>query len=402
MTDTRTHATRKGGSKMRPLEDIRIIAVEQYGAGPWGSMQLADLGADVIKIEDPNSGGDIGRYVPPYREGTDSLFYESFNRNKRSIALSLSDEADREDFDRLVATADVVYSNLRGDVPAKLGITYESLKDINPQIVCCTLSGYGSEGEAAKRPGYDYMLQSAAGWMDITGEPQGPPTKSGLSLVDFSGGLVAAITMLAGVHAARRDKKGMDCDLSLFDTAVSMLSYVGNWHLNEGFAPKRTPKSSHPSLVPFQAFEAADGWMTVGCAKEKFYQRLAEVVGDKRLTEEKFSSFDRRIENKDELLAILDSAFILRNADEWVKRLEAAGVPVAKVKSVPEALNDPLVDERGLVFSTDHERWGSLRNIATAPRVGPRAEHNRAAPKIDEHRAELLAELDRTSTSQGA
>lgn len=387
---------------MIPLEDIRIIAVEQYGAGPWGSMQLADLGADVIKIEDPNSGGDIGRYVPPYRKGTDSLFYESFNRNKRSISLSLSDEADREVFDRLVATADVVYSNLRGDVPAKLGITYESLKDINPQIVCCTLSGYGREGEAAKRPGYDYMLQSAAGWMDITGEPQGPPTKSGLSLVDFSGGLVAAITMLAGVHAARRDKKGMDCDLSLFDTAVSMLSYVGNWHLNEGFEPKRTPKSSHPSLVPFQAFEANDGWMTVGCAKEKFYQRLAEVVGDKRLTEERFSSFDRRIENKDELLAILDSAFILRSTDEWVERLETAGVPVAKVKSVAEALSDPLIDERGLVFSTDHERWGSLRNIATAPRVGPRAEHNRAAPNIDEHRAELLAELDRTSTSQGA
>ncbi|MCF2572733.1 CaiB/BaiF CoA transferase family protein [Brevibacterium sp. UCMA 11754] len=387
---------------MKPLEDIRIIAVEQYGAGPWGSMQLADLGADVIKIEDPNSGGDIGRYVPPYREGTDSLFYESFNRNKRSIALSLNDDDDREVFTRLVATADVVYSNLRGDVPAKLGITYDSLRHINPQVVCCTLSGYGSDGDAAKRPGYDYMLQAAAGWMDITGEPQGPPTKSGLSLVDFSGGLVAAISMLAGVHAARRDGVGTDCDLSLFDTAVSMLSYVGNWHLNEGFEPQRTTKSSHPSLVPFQAFEASDGWLTVGCAKEKFYRRLTEVVGDDRLAEERFSSFDRRIENKTELLSILEAAFIERTADEWVDRLEAAGVPVAKVKSVAEALQDPLVAQRGLVFDTDHQRWGSISNIATAPRVGPRLDANRAAPQIDEHRAELLAELDTSTNSKGA
>lgn len=387
---------------MKPLEDIRIIAVEQYGAGPWGSMQLADLGADVIKIEDPNSGGDIGRYVPPYREGTDSLFYESFNRNKRSIALSLNDDDDREVFNRLVATADVVYSNLRGDVPAKLGITYDSLRHINPQVVCCTLSGYGSEGDAAKRPGYDYMLQAAAGWMDITGEPQGPPTKSGLSLVDFSGGLVAAISMLAGVHAARRDGVGTDCDLSLFDTAVSMLSYVGNWHLNEGFEPQRTTKSSHPSLVPFQAFEASDGWLTVGCAKEKFYHRLTEVVGDERLAEERFSSFDRRIENKTELLAILEAAFLQHTAEEWVDRLEAAGVPVAKVKSVAEALQDPLVAQRELVFDTDHERWGSISNIATAPRVGPRLDANRAAPQIDEHRAELLAELDTTTNSKGA
>ena len=386
---------------MQPLEDIRIIAVEQYGAGPWGSMQLADLGADVIKVEDPNTGGDIGRYVPPFREGTDSLFYESFNRNKRSIALSLSDETDREIFDRLVAGADVVYSNLRGDVPAKLGITYADLQHINPQIVCCNLSGYGG-GSAAKRPGYDYMLQSAAGWMDITGEPDGPPTKSGLSLVDFSGGLVAAISMLAAVHAARRDGMGTDCDLSLFDTAVSMLTYVGNWHLNEGFEPHRTPKSSHPSLVPFQAFETSDGWMTVGCAKEKFYLRLAEVVGDERLAEDRFSSFDKRIEHRTELLEILDEAFLQRTADEWVELLETAGVPVAKVKSVAEALQDPLIAERGLIFDTDHHRWGTIRNIATAPRVGLPLASNRAAPTIDEHRAEILEELGATTNSKGA
>lgn len=387
---------------MKPLEDIRIIAVEQYGAGPWGSMQLADLGADVIKIEDPTTGGDIGRYVPPYREATDSLFYESFNRNKRSIALSLNDDEDRKIFDRLIVDADIVYSNLRGDVPAKLGITYESLRHINEQIVCCNISGYGGEGQASKRPGYDYMLQSAAGWMDITGEPDGPPTKSGLSLVDFSGGLVAAISMLAAVHAARRDGVGADCDLSLFDTAISMLTYVGNWHLNEGFEPTRTPKSSHPSLVPFQAFEASDGWFTVGCAKEKFYVRLAEVTDDPRLTAEKFSDFDRRIENKTELLAILDEIFAQRTADDWVRRLEAAGVPVAKVRSVSEALADPLVEERGLVFDTTHSRWGTIRNIATAPRVGARMKTNRAAPQIDEHRAELLAELDIPTTNKGA
>ncbi|MEA2136650.1 MAG: hypothetical protein QOC68_4560 [Solirubrobacteraceae bacterium] len=163
---------------MRPLEDIRIIAIEQYGAGPFGSVHLADLGADVIKIEDPASGGDIGRYVPPHQEGEDSLFFEVFNRNKRSLSLDLTTITGRAVFEDLVRVSDVVYSNLRGDVPAKMRIRYDDLKHLNPAIVCCSLTGFGMTGPRAAEPGYDYILQGLAGWMSLTGDPDGPPTKS--------------------------------------------------------------------------------------------------------------------------------------------------------------------------------------------------------------------------------
>ena len=187
---------------MRPLEDVRVIAVEQYGAGPFGSVHLADLGADVIKIEDPSVGGDVGRYVAPLQEGEDSIFFETFNRNKRSVSLDLNTPAGRGVFEDLVRVSDVVYSNLRGDVPERLGIRYDDLKHLNPAIVCCSLSGYGMTGPRRADPGYDYVLQGLTGWMDLTGEPDGPPTKSGLSLVDYSGGLIATISLLAALHAA--------------------------------------------------------------------------------------------------------------------------------------------------------------------------------------------------------
>ena len=242
------------GAQVKPLQDLRIIAVEQYGAGPWGSVHLADLGADVIKIEDPSVGGDVGRYVPPYAAGEDSLFFEVFNRGKRSLSLDLGDESGRAVFEDLVRGADAVWSNLRGDVPAKIKIRYDDLKELNPRIVCCSLTGFGMTGPRRQEPGYDYILQGLAGWMEVTGEPDGPPTKSGLSMVDYSGGFIAAISLLSGIHAARRDGVGMDCDVSLYDTAIAMLNYPGTWALNTDFVPSRPRHSAHPSLVPFQAF----------------------------------------------------------------------------------------------------------------------------------------------------
>ena len=225
---------------MRPLEDVRIIAIEQYGAGPWGSLHLADLGAEVIKIENPRTGGDVSRHVPPHAEDGESLFFETFNRNKRSLDLDITTDAGRSVFEDLVAVSDAVYSNLRGDVPSKLGIRYEDLAGINPAIVCCSLSAYGTEGPRHAEPGYDYIIQGLAGWMSLTGEPDGPPVKTGLSLVDFGGGFVAGFSLVAGVHAARRDGRGMDCDVSLFDTAISLLNYQATWHLTPWFSPART------------------------------------------------------------------------------------------------------------------------------------------------------------------
>jgi crotonobetainyl-CoA:carnitine CoA-transferase CaiB-like acyl-CoA transferase len=379
---------------VRPLEDIRIIAIEQYGAGPFGSVHLADLGADVIKIEEPASGGDIGRYVPPYQEGEDSLFFEAFNRNKRSLSLDLATADGRAVFDDLVRVSDVVYSNLRGDVPAKIGITYDALKHLNERIVCCALTGFGMTGPRASEPGYDYILQGVAGWMDITGEPSGPPTKSGLSLVDYSGGLVAAVSILAGVHAARRDGAGMDCDVSLFDTAIAMLTYPAIWSLNGDFQPARTHHSAHPSLVPFQAFQAADGWLVVACPKEKFWTRLAAAIGRAELaTDARFANFAARRRNADELMAILDAVFGSRTVGEWTGTLRAAGVPCGPVNSVRDALSDPQTLARGMIVETEHPRFGPVRQVRGPVRVGPDGESYRRAPARHEDAGHILRQL---------
>ena len=371
---------------MTPLDDIRIIAVEQYGAGPFGSMHLADLGAEVIKIEDPRVGGDVGRYVPPYSDEQDSLFFETFNRNKRSLSLDLSSEAGRRVFEELVKVSDVVYSNLRGDVPAKIAITYDDLKHLNPKIVCVSLTGFGMTGPRQKEPGYDYVLQGLAGWMSLTGEPDGPPTKSGLSLVDYSGGLVAGIALLAGVHAARRDGVGMDCDLSLYDTAIGMLTYPATWHLNAGFEPARTRHSAHPSLVPFQVFQTKDAWMVVGCAKEKFWSRLAAVVGHPEWAEagSPYDTFAHRRESSAELLVQLEEIFLERTIGEWLPLLYAASIPCGPINDVHGALEEEHTRARGLVVETEHPRYGTLRQVASPVRVGSEPPDYRRAPQLNE------------------
>jgi crotonobetainyl-CoA:carnitine CoA-transferase CaiB-like acyl-CoA transferase len=379
---------------MRPLADLRIIAIEQYGAGPFGSLQLADLGAHVIKIEDPATGGDIGRYVPPMQRGEDSLFFEAFNRNKSSISLDLTTGGGRAVFEDLVRVSDVVYSNLRGDVPAKLQLTYADLAHLNARIVCCPLTGYGMTGTRAAEPGYDYLVQGIAGWMDLTGEPSGPPAKSGLSLVDYSAGLVAAIAILAGVHAARRDGVGMDCDISLFDTAMSMLTYPAIWSLNGDFEPQRTRHSAHPSLVPFQAFEASDAWIVVGCPKEKFWQRLAVAIDHPELAgDARFATFADRRRNAGALLPVLEEVFALRTAREWLDILREAGVPCAPVNSVAAALRDEQTAARGLVVETEHPRFGTVRQLRGAVRVGSEEPRYRRAPARGEDRDAIVRSL---------
>ena len=379
---------------MKPLQDIRIISLEQYGAGPFGSVQLADLGADVIKIEDPTSGGDVGRYVVPLQDGEDSVFFEVFNRNKRSIDLDISTPAGRAVFEDLVRVSDIVYSNLRGDVPKKLGIRYEDLKHLNPAIVCCSLSGFGMTGPRSAEPGYDYVLQGIAGWMDITGEPDGPPTKSGLSVVDYSGGLVAAISMLAALHAARRDGIGADCDISLFDTAISMLTYPAAWALNSDFVPVRTHHSAHPSIVPFQAFPSADGWLVVACPKEKFWKRLAVVIGRPELADDaRFIDFTARRQNAAALIEILEAAFVTRTSEEWLADLTAAGVPSGPVNSVIDALSDPHTVARDMLVTTEHPYFGVVTQVASAVRVGNEPTVYRRAPRRNEHASEVMREV---------
>jgi crotonobetainyl-CoA:carnitine CoA-transferase CaiB-like acyl-CoA transferase len=377
-----------------PLADVRVLAVEQYGAGPWGTLQLADLGATVIKIEDPAVGGDVGRYVPPYQAGEDSLFFETFNRNKRSVSLDLRRPEGRAVFEDLVRGVDVVYSNLRGDQPAKLRLTYADLRHLNPRIVCCSLSGYGMTGPRAGEGGYDYVMQGRAGWMSLTGDPDGPPTKSGLSLVDLSGGYVSAIAVLAGLWRARREGVGCDCDVSLFETALAELMYVGTWVASRDHVPRRFAQSAHPSMVPFQNFPTADGWIVVAAPKQSLWRRLCEAIGRAELADDpRFVDFAARNANRDELVPVMNEVFRGRSSAEWLELLEHADIPCGPVNDVAAALADAQTVAREAVVAYDHPALGEVRQVATPLRVGDDPPPVRRAPLRGEHTEQLLSEL---------
>lgn len=377
-----------------PLAGVRILAIEQYGAGPFGSLHLADLGADVIKIEDPAQDGDVGRSVPPYAGDHDSLFFQSLNRNKRSITLDLANPSGREVFESLVGHADAVYSNLRGDVPGKLHITYDDLAPINPRIVCCSLSGFGMTGPRRNEPGYDYILQGLCGWMSLTGEPDGLPTKTGVSLVDFTGGMAAALALVAGLHAAQRTGIGCDCDISLYDTAMSMLNYLAAWNLNAGHTPTRTRQSAHPSLAPFQNFRTADSWIVIACPKQKFWDRLLHAFDDPPWAESpRFATLPARSEHSAELVPLIEQELSRHTTEEWIDRLTAAGVPCAPVRTVGEALADPHNAARDLIVTTPHPIWGEVRQVLTASRAGPPRTRHEPAPRLGQHTDAVVEEI---------
>lgn len=380
-------------ARLLPLADVRIISLEQYGAGPFATLHLAELGAEVIKVEQ-YPGGEIGRHVPPFRGQDDSLYFQSLNRSKRSICLDVARPEGRVVLEDLVRVSDGVFSNLRGDVPDRLGLKYADLAHLNPALVCCALTGYGMTGPKAAQPGFDYMIQGISGWMSITGEPDGPPSKTGLSAVDFSTGFAASLALMSGIHAARRDGRGCDCDISLLETAMSMLNYLTTWTGSRGFDPVRITRSSHPTLVPFGNFPTADGWIVAGGSKEKFWVRMAQALGLGGLVDDpRFASFEDRLVNKDALVSALDKAFGTRSTAEWLVVLEAAGVPCAPVNSVAQALQDPQVLARGAVFTLEHESLGTLTHVGSPVRVGT-AEHVRTnAPGLGADTRSVLADM---------
>jgi crotonobetainyl-CoA:carnitine CoA-transferase CaiB-like acyl-CoA transferase len=387
-----------------PLEDVTIVAIELYGAGPWGSVHLADLGADVIKIEDPRSRGDVGRYVPPFQEGEDSLFFETFCHNKRSVSLDLTHPEARPVFEDLVRASDAVYSNLRGDGPEKLRIRYPDLESVNPRIVCCSLTGFGMTGPRAAEGGYDYILQGYAGWMSLTGEPDGPPEKTGLSLVDMATGYAAALALMCGLWGARRDGVGCDCDISLFETAMNLNMYVSTWHLSRGWEPQRMASSAHPSIVPFQNFATADGWIVVACAKDKFFDLLCGALGLEWMpADPRFANMAARLAHREECVAELSAVFVTESSAAWLERLRAAGIPCGPVNDMAGAVSDPQTLARDLIAETEHPVLGTVRQIRSPLRVDGRLTELRAAPRRGEHTREVLvarcgyadAEVDR-------
>lgn len=379
---------------MLPLSDIRVLAVEQYGAGPWGTLYLADLGAEVIKIENVAEGGDFGRGVGPHFFGPeDSQFYQTFNRNKRSIGLDLKSAEGKRIFREFVGTADGVLDNLRGDLPAKLEIDYQALKQANPRIVCAHLSAYGREGSRANWPGYDYLMQAEAGFLSVTGEPDGPPARFGLSMVDLVTGLTTAFALLAGILGARATGTGRDLDVSLFDTSLHNLNYLGTWYLNAGAVTGRQPRSSHPSLTPSQLCRTSDGWLFVMCNKDKFWPILAKLLDKPEWADDpEFATYPARLRNRARMTEMLDRMFMMRTTADWLAHL-AGKVPVAPVNDLGQALENPFVAERGGVLGYRYPDGREARMIAGPIRVSGEAAPRRAAPALGADTDLLLAGL---------
>jgi crotonobetainyl-CoA:carnitine CoA-transferase CaiB-like acyl-CoA transferase len=376
-----------------PLAGTRVISAEQYGAGPYGTLYLAQMGADVIKIEPPK-GGDTARQVGPHflRDG-ESLYFQTFNLNKRSLTLDLTTDAGQEVLHRLVKTADVVANNLRGDVPARIGLTYDALKGINPAIVCAHASAYGRDNARAAWPGYDYLMQAEAGFCALTGEPDGPPQRFGLSMVDFMTGTQMVVGLLAALLNVQRTGVGCDVDVDLLSTAVHQMTYPAIWYMNKGDVTERAPRSAHPSATPSQMFRAADGWMFVMAQIPKFWPILATKIGHADLIEDaRFKTPADRLRHRAELTAVLDAIFETAPVAHWQALLEGH-VPVAPVYRVDQALDNPWLEQTGMRDVVSHPDLAELHVLASPIKIDGQRLPSKAGPLLGADNDAILSEI---------
>ncbi|HUN52866.1 MAG TPA: CoA transferase [Candidatus Sulfotelmatobacter sp.] len=382
---------------MKPLEGMRILTVEQFGAGPYGSMFLADLGAEVIKIENAETGGDAARHVGPHRLGPgQGQYYQTWNMNKLSVALDLKSTAGRADFERLAATADAVIDNLRGDQPAKLGLDYASLKHCNARIVCLHISAYGRDNERRAWPGYDYLMQAEAGIMALTGEPEGAPSRIGCSMIDYMSGLTGVVGLLACISRARQTGIGCDVDTSLFDVALHQLGYSAIWYLNERDVSRRQPRSAHLAVAPVQTFPTADGWIFIMCMTDKFWSNLVEALGRPELKgDPRFDTPDKRQQNRAVLGDLLDAELRRQSTRHWLKRLSGL-LPVAPVYEVDEALDSAFVHATGMVRDLPHPLRADFRVLANPLKIDGVRPEQVPAHDLGADTARILASLPAT------
>jgi crotonobetainyl-CoA:carnitine CoA-transferase CaiB-like acyl-CoA transferase len=357
---------------MRPLEGMRVLALEQFGAAPYGTMFLADLGAEVVKIENPATGGDASRAVGPHMLGSgDSQYFQAFNLNKRSVALDIKTPEGREALLGLVAGAEAVVNNLRGDLPETLGIDYAGLKAANPAIVCLHISAYGRDNSRKTWPGYDFLMQAEAGLMSMTGEPDRAPSRIGLSMIDYMTGITGMVGLLSCVMQARQTRRGCDVDTSLFEVATHQLAYQGTWFLNTGEVPHRMARSAHASLVPVQT-------VRIGRSDLKADPRFANQV--------------TRLKNRDELTVLLDEAMSARPTDEWLKMLTGT-IPVAPIYDVDEAFANPFMTEADMVRTVVHPAKPELKVLANPLKIDGRRLEQKACAPLGADNAELLPKL---------
>lgn len=379
---------------MRLFEGVRVLDLSRMLAGPYGSMLLADQGAQVIKVEEPDGGDPMRLMGPPFLPDGASAYFLAINRNKKSLALDLTSDAGRGVFHALVAQADVVWENFRPGVMARLGCDYATLAAINPGLVMCSISAYGADGPYRDWPAFDLALQAMGGAMSITGPRDGAPVRMGLPMGDLAGGMFGSFAVAGALFRRSRTGRGAHVDLSLLDCQVSLLSYLAQYFWTDGSVP-RPMGSAHTSVVPYQALATQDGHLIVAVFAEKFWAGFCRAVEHAEWeTDPRFRTNRDRVAHRDALMPLVERVFAERTTADWLARLQAADVPAAPIQSVDRVLADPQVRHRGMVVEVDHPDHGRLPTLGTPIKIdGALGLAVTAAPRLGQHTDELLTEL---------
>jgi crotonobetainyl-CoA:carnitine CoA-transferase CaiB-like acyl-CoA transferase len=387
-----------------PLSHIRVLDLSRVLAGPWAGQNLADLGAEVIKVERPGSGDDSRAFGPPWvkdkdgRDTQDSAYYTSANRGKKSITIDISKPEGQKLVRELARISDVLIENYKFGDLARYGLAYDDLKKINPRLVYCSVTGFGQTGPYRGRPGYDFMIQGMGGMMSVTGEPDdapgGGPQRAGVPVADIITGMYASIAICAALAHRAQSKVGQHLDLALLDSQIALLAYQNTNYFSTGSPPKRIG-NLHPNIVPYQPFRTKDGSVILACGNDNLYRKFCEAAGRPELAEDpRFATNGRRVENRAEMTRLLAQVFAQRTTREWVDALEAAGVPNGPINDVAQVFQEPQVKARGVKIELEHPVAGKLPLVASPMRFsGTPLEHSLAPPTLGQHTDEILREV---------
>ncbi|HYB02513.1 MAG TPA: CoA transferase [Ktedonobacteraceae bacterium] len=342
------------------LSDVVVIDLSRVLAGPHCTMILGDLGATVIKVEQPGKGDDTRHFGPPYIAG-ESAYYLGLNRNKHSILIDFSQPEGKERLLKLLSTATVLVENFRPGALERQGLGYEALRAINPGLIYCSISGYGQTGPYSQRPGYDFVAQAESGIMSVTGEIEGDPQRVGSPVGDISAGVYACISILAALRVRDRTGKGQYIDISLLETTTSLLSNVASNYLISGEEAPRLG-NGHPNIVPYQAFRTQDGYVVVSCGNDRLYQALCQLLGrDDLANNPNFATNPQRVRNREQLVPALQEEFLKRPTEEWLPELRTAGIPCGPINTVSQIFHDPHIQARGFVWECGHPTAGRIK-----------------------------------------
>jgi crotonobetainyl-CoA:carnitine CoA-transferase CaiB-like acyl-CoA transferase len=385
---------------MRPLEGLRIVDLTRVLSGPYCTMQLGDLGAEVIKVEQPGKGDDTRAFAPPY-QGSEAAYFLSVNRNKKSITLDMKSERGKEVLWRLIDKGDILVENFRPGAMDRLGFGYEAVRKRRRAMIYASISGFGGSGPQKDRPGYDVIVQGEAGIMDITGPRDGAPHKVGAAIGDLVSGLYAVQGILAALHTRHSTGIGQHVSISMYEAVASLLTFNASIYFATGNSPRRRG-NEHPTIVPYETFEAADGWINLGVANDDLWQRFcAAAERDDLRSDARFAKASDRVRNRDELVPLVKALIKERTRDEWLRRLDKAGVPCGAIRTVGEVCEGELLKARGMVAEMQHAGAGTVKAIKNAVHLSDTLLNAYAAPPmLGQHTREILTGLLGYSASE--